>query len=85
VTSGEVVGLTHAQLVDLVVKVSYGPRVRAIVVYLLGRQHVPNQRTAEAMADLFGIPIATGTVDAIYTGAGRRLGGFIVALVATGG
>jgi len=62
--------------------VSYGPRVRAIVVYLLARQHIPNQRTAEAMADLFGLRIATGTVDAIYTDAGRRLGGFIVALVA---
>ena len=35
--------------------VSYGPRVRAIVVYLLARQHVPVQRTAEAMADLFGV------------------------------
>jgi len=62
--------------------VSYGPRVRAIVVYLLARQHVPVQRTAEAMADLFGIEIATGTVDAIYNDASRRLVGFIAALVA---
>ena len=61
--------------------VSYGPRVRAIVVYLLARQHVPVQRTAEAMADLFGIEIATGTVDAIYNDASRRLVGFIAALV----
>jgi len=62
--------------------VSYGPRVRAIVVYLLARQHVPVQRTAEAMADLFGVEIATGTVDAIYNDASRRLVGFIAALVA---
>jgi transposase len=62
--------------------VSYGPRVRAIVVYLLARQHVPVQRTAEAMADLFGVPISTGTVDAIYNDASRRLVGFIAALVA---
>lgn len=61
--------------------VSYGPRVRAIVVYLLARQHIPVQRTAEAMADLFGIEIATGTVDAIYSDASRRLVGFIAALV----
>jgi transposase len=61
--------------------VSYGPRVRAIVVYLLARQHVPVQRTAEAMADLFGVPISTGTVDAIYNDASRRLVGFIAALV----
>ncbi|MCA1703081.1 MAG: IS66 family transposase [Actinobacteria bacterium] len=62
--------------------VSYGPRVRAIVVYLLARQHVPVQRTAEAMADLFGVPLSTGTVDAVYNDASRRLGGFIAALVA---
>ncbi len=62
--------------------VSYGPRVRAIVAYLLARQHIPVQRTAEAMADLFGVKVSTGTVDAIYTEAGRRLGGFITALVA---
>lgn len=62
--------------------VSYGPRLRAIVVYLLARQHIPTERTAEAMADLFGVPIATGTVDAIYSDAGRRLVGFIAALVA---
>lgn len=62
--------------------VSYGPRVRAVVVYLLARQHIPVQRSAEAMADLFGIEMATGTVDAIYNDASRRLGGFIAALVA---
>jgi len=62
--------------------VSHGPRVRAIVVYLLARQHVPVQRTAEAMDDLFGVPISTGTVDAIYNDASRRLIGFIAALVA---
>ena len=57
--------------------VSYGPRVRATVVYLLARQHVPVQRTAEAMADLFGVKLSTGTVDSIYSEAGRRLGGFL--------
>lgn len=62
--------------------VSYGPRVRAIVVYLLARQHVPVQRAAEAMADLFGVKLSTGTVDAIYSDAGRRLRGFVAALVA---
>ncbi len=62
--------------------VSYGPRVRAVVAYLLARQHIPVQRSAEAMADLFGIEMATGTVDAIYADAARRLGGFIAALVA---
>jgi transposase len=62
--------------------VSYGPRVRAVVVYLLARQHVPVARAAEAMAELFGVRISTGAVDAIYAEAGRRLRSFIAALVA---
>ena len=55
--------------------VSYGPRARAVVAYLLGRQHIPNRRVAEAMADLFGLEISTGAVDSIYAEAGRRLAG----------
>jgi len=35
------------------------------IVDPLARQHIPVQRTAEAMADLFGVKLATGTVDAI--------------------
>ncbi len=62
--------------------VSYGPRVKAVVVYLLARQHIPIDRAREAMADLFGLNISTGTIDACYGEAGRRLKGFIVALVA---
>lgn len=61
--------------------VTYGPRVRAVVAYLLGRQHIPNRRVAEAMADLFGLPISSGAVDSVYNDASRRLGGFIAALV----
>jgi transposase len=61
--------------------VSYGPRVRAVVAYLLARQHIPNRRVAEAMADLFGVEISTGTIDGIYAEAARRLTGFIAALV----
>ena len=63
-------------------QVSYGPRVKAIVVYLLARQHIPVERTREAMADLFGLNISAGTIDACYSEAGRRLAGFITALVA---
>ena len=62
--------------------VSYGPRVRATVAYLLGRQHLPNRRVAETLADLFGLSISTGAVDSIYSDASRRLRGFIAALVA---
>lgn len=62
--------------------VSYGPRVKAVVVYLLARQHIPVERAREAMADLFGLKISTGTIDACYAEAGRRLKGFIAAMVA---
>ena len=61
--------------------VSYGPRARAIVSYLLSRQHIPNRRVVEAMRDLFGLDISSGVVDSIFADAGRRLRGFITALV----
>lgn len=62
--------------------ISYGPRIRAVVVYLLARQHIPVARAAEAAKDLFGVRISTGAIDAIYADAAQRLGGFITALVA---
>jgi transposase len=61
--------------------VSYGPGIRATVVYLLARQHIPVARCAEAMRDLFSVRMSTGTIDAIYSDAAHRLGGFITALV----
>ena len=45
--------------------VSYGPRLRAMVAYLLGREHLPTRRATETMSDLFGLDISTGAVDAI--------------------
>ena len=62
--------------------VSYGPRTRAIVAYLLGRQHIPNRRVAEAMRDLFGLEISSGAIDSVYAEAGRRLRVFVTSLVA---
>ena len=62
--------------------VSYGPRVRAVVTYLLGRQHLPTRRVAETLSDLFGLSMSTGAIDSIYTEASRRLRGLIAALVA---
>ncbi len=61
--------------------VSYGPRARAFVAYFLGRQHIPNRRVAETMADLFGLSISSGAIDSIYAQAGRHLRGFIASLV----
>jgi transposase len=42
--------------------VQYGPRIAAFVVYLLHYQLLPEDRLAEAMADLFGVRLATATI-----------------------
>jgi transposase len=47
----------------------YGPRVRALAMYLIARQHLPYERTAELFADWLGAPISTGTL-ASYIAAG---------------
>jgi hypothetical protein len=47
----------------------------------LGRQHIPNRRVAETMADLFGLSISSGAIDSIYAQAGRHLRVFIASLV----
>ena len=40
----------------------YGTGVRAAVAYLCAWQHLPVDRAAQALSDLFNVPIATGTV-----------------------
>jgi transposase len=62
--------------------VSYSVRVRATVVYLLARQHIPVARVAEAMRDLYGVEVSPGAINNFYSDAGRRLVPFIAALVA---
>ncbi len=42
--------------------VQYGPRLRAVAVYLHAYQLVPYDRTAEALADLFGAPVSAGSL-----------------------
>jgi transposase len=42
--------------------VQYGPQVRAAAVYLTQYQQLPVGRTAQALADLFGLRVSTGTV-----------------------
>ena len=38
--------------------VQYGPRIAAIIVYLYAGQFLSKQRTALALAELFGLPLA---------------------------
>jgi len=41
----------------------YGPSIKAHALYLLCAQHLPRQRCAETLQDLFGVAVSTGTLD----------------------
>lgn len=51
----------------------YGPNVRAAALYLLHRQHLPVERTAEALSALFGAPVSAGFVSSLTAEAAARL------------
>jgi transposase len=55
----------------------YGPRIAAIIIYLYIGQFLSKKRTAQALAELFGVPLSSGTVAAITGRAAGRLGGFL--------
>jgi transposase len=57
----------------------YGPLAAAIAVYLCLGQHLPVARTAALLAELFGTPMATGTVAAWTTRAAAGLAPFSAA------
>ena len=40
--------------------VQYGPRIAAVIVYLYIGQFLSKKRTAQALAELFGIPLSSG-------------------------
>jgi transposase len=56
--------------------VQYGPRAAAVIVYLHAGQFLSRDRTALALAELFGIPCSSGTVAALTARAAGRLDGF---------
>ena len=57
--------------------VQYGPRIAAVIVYLYIGQFLSKKRTAQALAELFGIPLSAGTVAAITARAAGRLDEFL--------
>ncbi|MEV0217825.1 IS66 family transposase [Micromonospora sp. NPDC050695] len=59
----------------------YGPRLSAVVVYLLVAQFGSQKRVAQAVGDLFGVPISQGSVAAMTARAGSRLDGDFLAFV----
>src|SRR3954471_14790914 len=59
--------------------VSYGPHAAAIAVYLVMGQHLPVERTAGLLAELFGTPMSVGTVAAWTARAAAGLEPFTAA------
>src|SRR3954471_7824519 len=59
--------------------VSYGPHAAAIAVYLCLGQHLPVERTAALLGELFGTPMAAGTVAAWTSRAAAELEPFTAA------
>jgi transposase len=55
----------------------YGPRVRALGIYLVGYQHLPYARAAALMSDWLGAPVSTGTLVAFITAGAEGLGRFL--------
>lgn len=56
--------------------VQYGPRIAAIMVYLYVGQFLSKNRTAHALAELFGTPVSAGTVATMAARAAGGLDGF---------
>jgi transposase len=59
--------------------VQYGPHAAAIAVYLVLGQHLPVERTAGLLAELFGTPMSVGTVAAWTSRAAAGLAPFTAA------
>lgn len=60
--------------------VCWGVEVRAFAVYLMDRQHLPVERTAELLADALGAPVSTGWLCKLQAEAAGRLSPFLWAL-----
>ena len=54
----------------------YGPRVKALAVYLSAYHFIPQKRVQELLG-VFGIELSTGTLNNFRTAAANRLGPFI--------
>ncbi|MCL4222824.1 MAG: transposase, partial [Phycisphaerales bacterium] len=60
----------------------YGPSIKAHALYLMCAQHVPRERCAQALADLFAVPVSTGTLDNWMREAADALVGFLAVVAA---
>jgi transposase len=55
----------------------YGPVLRAVIIYLFMGQFLSKKRTAQAISELFGIPVSDGTVAAVTSRAAADLTAFL--------
>lgn len=55
----------------------YGPRIAAVIIYLCAGQFLSKKRTAQALAELSGIPVSSGTVAGITARAAGKLDAFL--------
>jgi len=60
--------------------VQYGPRIGAVVLYLLHYQLLPEKRLARLMADLFGVTLVAATIARISRDCATRYAGFAEAV-----
>ncbi len=60
--------------------VQYGPRLAAVVLYLLHFQLLPEKRLAVLLADLFSVRLSCATIGRISQDAARRFGSFAEAV-----
>jgi transposase len=58
---------------EVTAPVQYGPRLRAVAVYLTQQQLLPYGRTREVLTDLLGCPVAEGTLAALTQEAAERV------------
>jgi transposase len=56
--------------------VQYGSRIAAVIIYLYAGQFLSKKRTAQALGELFGVPLSAGTVAALTARAAGKLDGF---------
>jgi len=61
----------------VVAPAQYGPGVRALGIYLIARQHLPYERTAELFGEWLGAPVSTGTLAAFVARGAEDLEGFL--------
>lgn len=68
-------GRTRAELPREVPLSAFGPRLQAAVVTLTVRNRVSRRDTTELARELFGVELATGSVDKVVQRAGEALAG----------